>query len=191
MPDQSFSAFVEGASDAGALASSDLVPVVRGGVTYSTDISLIGGGGGGGLVAIARNTTGVLVNDSATTRINFDTKDYDPSTTITTGGSWKFEPAATAWYRIVISQAFINRNGFAWVAGGYARIDAYVNGSPVATVGYAALESVANNAFTLFPIGSKAFSLATTDDFDLRFANFTGAQRELESDVAIEIYKVT
>lgn len=197
MADETFPAFTAGRSNIGALNATDEILIVRSGVTYVTtpdDLQTYLGGGGGGsssLIAIARNTTGTLVNSATTTRIDFGTKDYDPSTTITVGASWKFEPPANAWYEIKITQAIINRNGFAWVAGGFARIDVYKNGSAVASIGYDAVESVANNAFFLNVSGSRTFNLVTTDDVDLRFANSTGNQRELESECSVEIYKVT
>lgn len=175
--------------------ATDKIPIERSGANfYITPAMLstyIGGGGGSALVAVARNTTGLLVNSATTTRIDFDTVDYDPGSDITVGASWVYTVPTTAWYDVRITQALINRNGLAWVAGGYARIDVYNGASALATIGFEAVESIAATGFVLNVSGGRAFSCTAGDTINLRFSNQTGNQRELESECAVEIFKVT
>jgi hypothetical protein len=188
-------------SDSGLASASPLAGTERWGVSasgvdkYITPAMLAtyisGLGGSVGLVARATNSGGTLVNDSATARINFDTVNYDPGADITTGASWVYTAPATAWYDIHFVEAFVARNGFAWVAGSGCRIDVHVNGSAVGTIGFQECESAANNAFTLWVAGNRAVSLTSGQTIDLRIVNSSGAQRELESGCAIEIYRVT
>jgi hypothetical protein len=80
MASETFSAFVEAASDAGALTTGDLVPVVRGGASYSTDISALGGGGGFTEMCRVYISSAQSIPDTTQTTVSFDSESYDTDT---------------------------------------------------------------------------------------------------------------
>lgn len=83
MAEQEFSAFIEAASDAGALVSGDLVPIVRGGTTYSTDAT--GLGGGFTERATASVTSPISLTSGAGAFLTFDTEVSDTASMIDLG----------------------------------------------------------------------------------------------------------
>jgi hypothetical protein len=76
MATQEFSAFVEAASDAGSLVAGDLVPVVRGGTTYSTDATALGGSSAGDSVLV-HHSANQSINTASATTLTWDTEDHD------------------------------------------------------------------------------------------------------------------
>lgn len=177
----------------GSLTGTEQVEVNQSGTSKRTTTQAIadlgGGGSSVGLIARYRNTTGKVLANSTTSIIDFDTADLS-NAAVTTGASWHFTAPATAWYDIHFVQAFINSDGNAWVVGSGVRFDVYVNGSTVASISFADAQAT-TSSIDLWAGGTFAVSLTSGNTLDLRFANASGAQRELESEVAIEIYRVT
>lgn len=106
MASEFFSIFIEAASDAGALVAGDLVPVVRGGATYTTDLSAIGGGGGGYTEGCGAAAGAQSIADNTLTNVAFANSDlydtdsmHDPVTNndrivCNTAGAYLFTPLA-------------------------------------------------------------------------------------------------
>lgn len=175
--------------------STDKIPIERSGANYYITPAMItagiGSGGAVGLIVRARNSTGTVVADATTAQINFDTEEYDPYNQFTTGASCRFVPGTAAYYDFHIEQAFVSRNGSAWVAGGLARMDVYIDGGPVASAGLDSVEGSANNAYVMNLSGCYSCSVSAGSTVDFRMYNSTGKARQLESDVAVSIYRVT
>lgn len=188
---------ISGLTAAGSVTDTDQFEINQSGVSkrvtaaqVATYVGAGGGGGAVGLVARATCSAGTLTGDGTTSRINFNTKDYDPGTAITTGTAWAFSAPGSAWYDVHVTKAFVNSDGHMWVIGAGCRIDAYVNGGPIATIGLQELMGTASG-IAINISGMCAVNMDTGDDLDLRFVNSSGDNRELESDVSVEIYRVT
>jgi len=175
--------------------NTDKIPIERSGANYYITpamlATLIGGGGSNaGLVARYHLAADLLVTIGGI--ITFDTQDYDPDSTVTTGASWHFTAPATAWYEVKLVNCRLDPNGNTWVEGSYMQCEIYKNGSAYQNlvVYDPPANSTVGDPWPWFS-GSSALSLTAGDTLRLQTTNFTTQDRKLAAGSAIEIYRVT
>jgi hypothetical protein len=143
------------------------------------------------LVARAHNSTGgYTFANSTTTVINWNTVDYDPLSTITTGAAWHFTVPATGYFNFVLVDVLISPEGAAYTAAKGVDIETWVNGSYINEIGYVESDGTAATNHWLFLAGSGALSLTAGDSVSMKLGNFSGATRRLATASYLEIYRV-
>ena len=147
--------------------------------------------GGIGLLARTHLSSGQSINDGSEDIIDFDTVDYDPGAGITTGAAWHFTVPTNGWYRVYLSNGYIEA-GAVWGASTGLQANVYVNGSVVGFVGYHDCGAAANSSHAANLSGGTTAptQLTAGDTIALKVDNFSGAARTLGGTAAIEIDRV-
>lgn len=175
---------------------SDLVPISQSGTTKKATFTQIqtaigGGGSSVGLLARYHLTANLTLASGSFTILNFTIQDYDPGSRVTTGAGWVFTTNATAWYEVKLTYAMMIANGNAWTDNAYADAEVFINGSSVGIISLERTNASDGTSISVDMGGSLAVSCASGDTIQVQLYNSTGAIRKLETDSAIEIYRVT
>ena len=160
--------------------------------TFTQIQTAIGGGGGSnvGLVAVCRLSSNLtLLDDGSSHVINFDTEDYDPDSTVTTGASWTLTAPATAWYELTFIRGAVASNGNNFVSGDTMTIYFTKNGSDQDYIAIYTERTTTTIAMRL--AGSRVISLTAGDTIQVLYNNGSNAARLLVAAATIEIYRIT
>lgn len=161
-------------------------------ITAAMLATYIGGGGGSnaGLVAVCRLSSNLtLLDDGSSHVINFDTEDYDPDSTVTTGASWTLTAPATAWYELTFIRGAVASNGNNFVSGDTMTIYFTKNGSDQDYIAIYTERTTTTIAMRL--AGSRVISLTAGDTIQVLYNNGSNAARLLVAAATIEIYRIT
>jgi hypothetical protein len=126
--------------------------------------------------------------------IDFNTSDYDPLATVTTGGSWHFTAPATGWYKFELENCIIDPNSAGYSVDDSFSVNPFKNGTWIS--GFPSLAywdagdaiTTHNNYENLN--GSQTVALTSGDAFALHFNNSTSGTRKISLLAAIVITRV-
>ena len=174
---------------------ADLAVISQSGTTKQATFTQIqtalgGGGSNVGLVAVCRLSSNLtLLDDGSSHVINFDTEDYDPDSTVTTGASWTLTAPATAWYELTFIRGAVASNGNNFVSGDTMTIYFTKNGSDQDYIAIYTERTTTTIAMRL--AGSRVISLTAGDTIQVLYNNGSNAARLLVAAATIEIYRIT
>jgi hypothetical protein len=130
-----------------------------------------------------RTGAGQSIANASTPIIDFGTKDFDDLGSVTTGGSWKFQPNNPGKYEFCVRVRYAN--GQVWTAtSSYAAAYLYKNGGSYSALGeifFPATSTPSNSGPTL--MGCDVVRMISTDYVEIRTAhNESSARTLLNSD---------
>lgn len=147
----------------------------------------------GPLMVVAHTSTNHTYTASTQTTIDFDAVDYDPLSTITTGGSWKFTAPVTGYYQVSVEEGFFEANSADWIAGDIPEIYLYKNASTYwqtidsEPFGVAVLST--DLSYVVLH-GTATVQLNATETCRVEIQNTAGANRILDSKTQLIITRI-
>lgn len=120
------------------------------------------------------------IPNSTVTILNYDTRDYDPVSCVSTGAGWKFTvPAGQGGYYMVAATAFFEPSG-EWERAESAVLMVYKNNSIALTLGHRYIEL--GTTIGVFVGGAAMLSLAATDYIDIRVSQDSDGTLNIDAD---------
>lgn len=175
--------------------ATDKIPIERSGannyITPAMIAAYLVSAGKMGLVAQYHNSAAITIATGVAV-IDFNTADYDPLSTVTTGASWVFTAPETGRYDFRLCACFIDPNGFAWASSGDGiSITLRKNGTTTYDLAYWDSENGgAGTSHYPFLTGTRTLSLTASDTVAFRRDNFSGQTRKIGSGALIEVHRV-
>ena len=119
-------------------------------------------------------TAGQSIPSVTGTIVNFDTKDYDTNSAVTTGASWKFTAPVSGKYSV---KSFIEWTNASFTVGNGVSLDLYKNGSYFSRIDFRQIPSTASWAPA--SSGAETINLTASDYIDLRVTQGESTARTL------------